>query len=58
LQLFMLLLQIIGLHIVGLDADEMLQGYAAALKIGATKKDFEETIAIHPTSSEEVVTIK
>ncbi|KAK2146336.1 hypothetical protein LSH36_615g00014 [Paralvinella palmiformis] len=50
--------RIIGLHIVGLDADEMLQGYAAALKIGATKKDFEETIAIHPTSSEEVVTIK
>jgi glutathione reductase (NADPH) len=50
--------KIIGLHIIGVAADEMLQGFAVAIKMGATRKHFNETIAIHPTSAEEVVLIK
>jgi glutathione reductase (NADPH) len=50
--------KIIGLHIIGVAADEMLQGFAVAIKMGATRSDFNETIAIHPTSAEEVVLIK
>ena len=46
----------IGLHIIGGGADEMLQGFSVAVKMGATKKDFDNTVAIHPTSSEELVT--
>lgn len=46
-----------GLHIVGLGADEILQGFAVSLKMNATKKDFDETIAIHPTAAEELVTL-
>jgi glutathione reductase (NADPH) len=42
---------------LGLGADEMLQGFAVALKMGATKKDFDQTVAIHPTNAEELVTI-
>ena len=38
--------------------DEILQGFAVALKMGATKQDFDNTIAIHPTSSEEFVTMR
>ncbi|KAJ1034348.1 hypothetical protein NDA18_001209 [Ustilago nuda] len=49
--------KVVGLHIVGLGADEMLQGFAVAVKMGATVKDFQETCAIHPTSAEEVVTM-
>ncbi len=49
--------KVVGLHIVGLGADEMMQGFAVAVKMGATVKDFQETCAIHPTSSEEVVTM-
>lgn len=49
--------KIIGLHLIGRGADEMLQGFAVALKMGACKKDFDNTIAIHPTSSEELVTM-
>ncbi|MCW5588317.1 MAG: glutathione-disulfide reductase [Legionellales bacterium] len=49
--------KIIGLHIIGDGADEMLQGFSVALKMGATKADFDNTIAIHPTSSEELVTM-
>jgi glutathione reductase (NADPH) len=49
---------IVGLHVVGQGADEMLQGFAVALRMGATKKDFDDTVAIHPTSAEEVVTLR
>lgn len=49
--------EVIGLHIVGLGADEMLQGFGVAMKMGATKSDFDNTIAIHPTAAEEVVTL-
>ena len=47
-----------GLHVVGPGADEMLQGFAVALRMGATKKDFDDTVAIHPTSAEEFVTMR
>jgi len=50
--------KIIGCHIIGDGADEMLQGFAVAIKMGATKADFDQTIAIHPTSSEELVTLR
>lgn len=49
---------VIGIHIIGLAADEMLQGFAVAMRMGATKRDFDDTIAIHPTSSEELVTLR
>ncbi|HAT7964922.1 TPA: glutathione-disulfide reductase [Legionella pneumophila] len=49
--------KIIGLHVVGYSADEMLQGFGVAIKMGACKKDFDNTIAIHPTSAEEFVTM-
>ena len=49
--------KIIGLHVIGYGADEMLQGFGVAIKMGACKKDFDNTIAIHPTSSEEFVTM-
>jgi glutathione reductase (NADPH) len=50
--------RVIGLHVMGHGADEMLQGFAVALKMGATKRDFDETVAIHPTASEEFVTMR
>ncbi|MGB5454794.1 MAG: glutathione-disulfide reductase [Gammaproteobacteria bacterium] len=50
--------KIVGIHIIGDNGDEMLQGFAVAVKMGATKADFDSTIAIHPTSSEELVTMK
>lgn len=50
--------KVIGIHIIGLGADEMLQGFAVAVKMGATKQDFDNTVAIHPTSSEELVTMR
>ena len=50
--------KVIGCHIIGPGADEMLQGFAVAMRMGATKKDFDDTIAIHPTSSEELVTMR
>lgn len=49
--------KIIGLHVIGYGADEMLQGFGVAVKMGACKKDFDNTVAIHPTSSEEFVTM-
>lgn len=49
--------KIIGLHIIGIAADEMLQGFGVAVKMGACKKDFDNTVAIHPTSAEELVTM-
>jgi len=50
--------RIVGCHIFGLGADEMLQGFAVAIRMGATKQDFDDTIAIHPTNAEELVTMK
>jgi len=50
--------RVVGIHIIGDNADEMLQGFAVAVKMGATKADFDNTIAIHPTSAEELVTLK
>ncbi|KAL8293153.1 hypothetical protein RQP46_000847 [Phenoliferia psychrophenolica] len=50
--------KVVGLHLIGVGSDEMLQGFAVAIKMGATKKDFDDTVAIHPTSSEEVVTMR
>jgi glutathione reductase (NADPH) len=50
--------KVIGCHIIGMGADEMLQGFAVAVKMGATKKAFDDTVAIHPTSSEELVTMR
>ena len=50
--------KVVGCHIIGAGADEMLQGFAVAIKMGATKKDFDNTVAIHPTSAEELVTLR
>lgn len=50
--------KIVGCHIIGPGADEMLQGFAVAIRMGATKKDFDDTVAIHPTSAEELVTMR
>lgn len=50
--------KVIGAHIVGLAADEMIQGFAVAIKMGATKADFDNTVAIHPTSAEEFVLLR
>ncbi|HET9328886.1 MAG TPA: FAD-dependent oxidoreductase, partial [Steroidobacteraceae bacterium] len=50
--------RIVGLHVVGEGADEMLQGFAVAVRLGATKQDFDDTVAIHPTSAEEFVTMR
>lgn len=50
--------KVIGLHMLGQGCDEMLQGFSVALKMGATKRDFDRTVAIHPTSSEELVTMR
>lgn len=50
--------KVIGIHIVGDGADEMLQGFAVAIQMGATKADLDATIAIHPSSSEELVTMR
>ena len=50
--------RIVGCHCIGLGADEMLQGFAVAINMGATKADFDNTVAIHPTSAEELVTMR
>lgn len=50
--------RIVGIHGIGFGMDEMLQGFAVALKMGATKKDFDDTVAIHPTAAEEFVTMR
>ena len=49
--------KVVGIHIVGMGADEMLQGFGVAIKMGATKADLDSCIAIHPTASEELVTM-
>ncbi len=50
--------RIVGCHVIGDGADEMMQGFAVAIRMGATKKDFDDTVAIHPTSAEEFVTMR
>ncbi len=50
--------RVAGIHMVGDGVDEMLQGFAVAVKMGATKGDFDNTLAIHPVSAEELVTMK
>ncbi|HVC30823.1 MAG TPA: glutathione-disulfide reductase [Steroidobacteraceae bacterium] len=50
--------RVVGVHVVGHGADEMMQGFAVAVRMGATKEHFDDTVAIHPTSSEELVTMR
>ena len=50
--------KVLGCHMVGPDAGEIVQGLAIALKAGATKRDFDETIGVHPTAAEEFVTMR
>src|ERR1700675_4537141 len=50
--------RIVGCHVIGTGADEMLQGFAVAIRMGATKRYFDDTVAIHPTSAEELVTMR
>ncbi|MCS6946503.1 MAG: glutathione-disulfide reductase, partial [Steroidobacteraceae bacterium] len=50
--------RIVGLHAIGVGADELLQGFAVAIRMGATKRDFDDTVAIHPTVAEELVTLR
>ena len=50
--------KLVGCHLIGDNVDEMLQGFAVAIRMGATKKDLDDTVAIHPTSAEELVTMR
>ncbi len=50
--------RVIGIHVVGLDAPEIVQGMAVAIKAGATKQQFDATVGIHPTAAEELVTLR
>ena len=50
--------RVIGCHVIGEGADEMMQGFAVAVRMGARKSDFDDTVAIHPTSAEELVTMR
>ncbi|KAH9842976.1 glutathione reductase [Rhodofomes roseus] len=50
--------KVVGIHIIGLGSDEVMQGFGVAVKMGATKKDLDDTVAIHPTSAEELVTLR
>ena len=50
--------KVLGVHMVGVDAGEIIQGFAVALKAGATKKDFDRTVGVHPSSAEEFVTMR
>ena len=49
---------LVGCHVIGDGADEMMQGFAVALRMGAKKSDLDDTVAIHPTSAEELVTMR
>lgn len=44
--------RVVGVHIIGLGSDEVMQGFGVAVKMGATKEDLDNTVAIHPTSAE------
>jgi glutathione reductase (NADPH) len=50
--------KVVGVHIIGPGADEILQGFAVAVRMGATKRDLDDTVALHPTAAEELVTMK
>lgn len=50
--------KVVGIHLIGLGVDEQLQGFAGMMKMGATKADFDSVVAIHPTSAEELVTMR
>ncbi|HQR49365.1 MAG TPA: glutathione-disulfide reductase [Burkholderiaceae bacterium] len=50
--------RVVGLHMVGADAGEIVQGFAVAMRSGATKADFDRTVGIHPTAAEEFVTMR
>ena len=50
--------RVIGCHVIGEGADEMMQGFAVAVRMGARKRDLDDTVAIHPTSAEELVTMR
>lgn len=50
--------KVVGLHIIGRNSDEILQGFGVAIRMGATKADFDNCVAIHPTSAEELVTMR
>ena len=50
--------KIVGCHVIGPGADELMQGFAVAVHMGATKRDFDDTVAIHPTVAEELVTMR
>jgi len=50
--------KVVGCHMIGQAADEIIQGFAVAVKMGATKSDFDNTVAIHPTAAEELVTLR
>ncbi|CAO3688834.1 unnamed protein product [Umbelopsis ramanniana] len=50
--------KVVGMHIIGRGSDEILQGFSVAIKMGATKADFDSAVAIHPTASEELVTMR
>ena len=50
--------KVVGCHVIGPGADEMLQGFAVAIRMGASKQDLDDTVAIHPTSAEELVTMR
>lgn len=50
--------KVVGIHILGMGADEMLQGFAVCVRAGLTKKQFDECVAIHPTAAEELVTMR
>ena len=50
--------RVVGCHVIGEGADEMMQGFAVAIRMGATKQNFDDTVAIHPTSAEELVTMR
>jgi glutathione reductase (NADPH) len=50
--------RVVGIHVIGLAADELIQGFAVALHMGARKVDLDRTVAIHPTAAEELVTLR
>jgi glutathione reductase (NADPH) len=50
--------KVVGCHIIGMASDEIMQGFAVAIRMGATKADFDDTVAIHPTNAEELVTMR
>jgi glutathione reductase (NADPH) len=50
--------KVVGIHIIGMGSDEAMQGFGVAVKMGATKEDLDNTVAIHPTAAEELVTLR